>query len=165
MINYDELDPNIRKLVKYLNDKGYTTCDSGDGKYKFEVLGWSKDDCALNIPHVFMQCDPLNMYDMVVSLESDLASLGIYLGEPKSLEEAYKMPTVSVSYNPSHEHAILEVLNVADSDIDWDCLPHYDFSKATKREVLKELTQLSEEIAAEAGSCYSHFPEECDCAK
>ena len=31
MINYDELDPGIREIVKKLNNAGFITTDSGDG--------------------------------------------------------------------------------------------------------------------------------------
>lgn len=35
-MNYDELDPGIREVVKWINDRGYTTTDSGDGCSKPE---------------------------------------------------------------------------------------------------------------------------------
>lgn len=44
-IDYNEIDPGIRHVVKALNDAGYETTDSGDGT----KVGM---DCAMDFPHV-----------------------------------------------------------------------------------------------------------------
>lgn len=46
MIDYNEIDPGIRHVVKALNDAGHETSDSGDGS-KASLM-----DCAIDFPHV-----------------------------------------------------------------------------------------------------------------
>jgi hypothetical protein len=43
---YDDLDPGIRNVVRWLFDNGFNPTDSGDGV--------SKGDAGLDYPHVFM---------------------------------------------------------------------------------------------------------------
>ncbi len=45
-INYKDLDPGIREVVKYLHELGYDTTDSGDGVSKPDMA------CAIDQPHV-----------------------------------------------------------------------------------------------------------------
>lgn len=45
-INYDELDPGIRDVVRAINEWGWKTTDSGDGSKAGEM------ECALPYPHV-----------------------------------------------------------------------------------------------------------------
>lgn len=54
-INYDELDPGIRDVVRAINEWGWTTCDSGDGV--------SKPDFArtFDCPHVVATTEPAAM--------------------------------------------------------------------------------------------------------
>jgi len=67
-INYDELDPGIRKLVRLLRDNGFDTTDSGDGAFKFEDIPDEEIEvdgptpvgfrmaCAEPVANVYMQC-------------------------------------------------------------------------------------------------------------
>lgn len=74
-INYDELDPGIREVVRRLNNAGFTTTDSGDGVSKPEIL----DGDALDFPHVYM----VEMDDIVgesVRLRRLVESWGIAVG-------------------------------------------------------------------------------------
>ena len=52
-LNYDELDPGVRDVVRLLREDGFSTCDSGDGVTK-PAAGWSEED-ALRVPHVFAE--------------------------------------------------------------------------------------------------------------
>jgi len=47
-IDYEELNPGIRRLVKMLRDAGFETTDSGDGKTNVEA----GMEGALTVPHV-----------------------------------------------------------------------------------------------------------------
>lgn len=49
VINYDELDPGIRDVVRAINEWGWKTCDSGDGSKAGTM------ECALDHPHVFCE--------------------------------------------------------------------------------------------------------------
>lgn len=49
------LDPNIRAVVLFLRDRGFDTCDSGDGVSK---LSAGPDDCVRPCPHVTIRTEP-----------------------------------------------------------------------------------------------------------
>jgi hypothetical protein len=64
-VPYEDLDPGIRQVVRWLNDNDFTTHDSGDGKAKFQedgetpLPGWKTDEdqgfeCVMPFPHVIM---------------------------------------------------------------------------------------------------------------
>lgn len=85
-IDYDELDPGIRDVVRLLREAGFETTDSGDGVSK------PKDDmCVLEYPHVFAMTDPAHMVP-----EAD--RLAALLGPEWD---------VDVSYSPRNSKAIL----------------------------------------------------------
>jgi hypothetical protein len=105
-VPYDELDPGIRRLVRLLNDNGFKTCDSGDGRSKFGPDGkplpeWKSDDdrfeWVMDVPHVAMSCEPFNLVTEVDRLCGVLQSIGIKV-EPMNPDG----DTVSVqgSYEP-----------------------------------------------------------------
>lgn len=50
-LNYAALDPGIRETVRWLNDLGYTTSDSGDGVSKPHVAR------VFDFPHVYVHLD------------------------------------------------------------------------------------------------------------
>jgi len=65
--NYEELDPGIRKVVRWLNDNGFKTVDSGDGRTKFTEDGkplpeWESGDPDFDMviphPHVVIEVTP-----------------------------------------------------------------------------------------------------------
>ena len=54
-INYDDLDPGIRRTVHWLRAHGFETTDSGDGVSKTQAIF---DGEALDVPHAFMKLLP-----------------------------------------------------------------------------------------------------------
>ena len=50
-IPFDDIDPGVRRVVRWLNQNGFVTCDSGDGESKRDADGvlpeWAND-----FPHV-----------------------------------------------------------------------------------------------------------------
>lgn len=54
-LNYDELDPGIRKLVRLLNERNFLTSDSGDGVSK------PPEARVIDVPHVYMTTTPQSM--------------------------------------------------------------------------------------------------------
>lgn len=65
-INYEELDPGIRAVVKMLRDAGWQTTDSGDGVSK--PADWYQPDeqgitQAMNFPHVVCRTDPVRLVE------------------------------------------------------------------------------------------------------
>lgn len=58
-VPYQELDPGIRQVVRWLNDNGFRTTDSGDGKTKY-VEG-EEPCCALPFPNVALKTTPKDL--------------------------------------------------------------------------------------------------------
>ena len=87
-----EVNPGIRKIVEWLNDHGFNTCDSGDGKtHDFE--------CDQNVPYVHMQVPDYAM----VSESKRLASLlrtKLHI-EVQPMDEGCTVPVVEARYNPA----------------------------------------------------------------
>lgn len=54
-LDYQQLDPGIRKTVAYLRGLGFDTTDSGDGKTKVEAIAAGE---ALPFPHVCILAAP-----------------------------------------------------------------------------------------------------------
>lgn len=104
-INYDEIDPGIRGLVRKLREKGFETVDSGDGVSK---LGEMED--ALPFPHVAMLSTPGELVSEADRLMVCLAEWGV------SFEPALPLtdPQVEASYSPVDGHAVLMITNVDD---------------------------------------------------
>lgn len=107
-VPYDDLDPGIRRLVHFLNNHGFATCDSGDGRSKFGLDGkplpeWQSDDdrieWVMNIPHVAMSCDPSNMVSECDRLRDVLLAAGIKIwpmnpdGDTASIQGSYEPGT------------------------------------------------------------------------
>ena len=82
-INYDDLDPGIREVVRRLNDALFTTTDSGDGASKVE---WIEDGEAEDFPHV------------VITVASD--EIEIETNRLKNLVESWGVCVEPVGYSP-----------------------------------------------------------------
>lgn len=95
------LDPGIRTTVQWLNQHFFTTTDSGDGVSKTDLIATGD---ALDMPHVFMTCDPEILVAQANRLELALASIGI---------EATS-GTISASYDPVDRIAVIMLLGVND---------------------------------------------------
>lgn len=54
-MNYDELDPGIRDIVRLLNESGHVTTDSGDGVSK--PADWYASGEAIPFPHVVIEAE------------------------------------------------------------------------------------------------------------
>lgn len=58
-LNYDELDPGIVEVVRYLRQRGYDTTDSGDGLTKYQRgIAEEGDPCYMPVPHVVCLLTP-----------------------------------------------------------------------------------------------------------
>lgn len=138
--DYEQLDPGIRRLCRWLHDNGYVTCDSGDGVTKFEAAEKARLDlvaagdagasdeeiqrlqvardkaldlthCSIRAPHVFIQCYKSRMVAMTDELQSLLESIDISV-KPMTMDRAD--PYLDCSYNPASGTAIIQLMNVDD---------------------------------------------------
>ena len=78
--NYDELDPGIRRTVRWVRSLGLETTDSGDGVTKLG-LGWGEGLEALAFPHVIIDAPKLRCLHIGISLARKLVALGIEMGQ------------------------------------------------------------------------------------
>lgn len=123
MVPYDELDPGVRRLVRLLNDHGFDTCDSGDGKSKFgadgkPLPGWESESdeftWVLDVPHVAMMCDPADLVTECDRLRDVLTGAGVELSQQ---DGHGKVPCIQGSYDPCYpdRFGVIVVSGVDDS--------------------------------------------------
>lgn len=104
-VDITEINPNIRKLVKWLNANCFKTTDSGDGSnYEAGMEG------ALPFPMVAIVVAPeeiISETDRLCILMSK--QFGLRFGaEPEG-------PNIEASYNPGDGHTMIVLTNVDDS--------------------------------------------------
>lgn len=101
-INYEELTPGIRNVVRWLRDNGFETTDSGDGITNV-ALGM---EGALDCPHVFMvAADPITAITECKRLHALLLDRGL----------AAEAGTVQLMYDPSDEVSVIALYNIDDA--------------------------------------------------
>jgi hypothetical protein len=107
-IDYSELDPGVRELVRILREHDFDTSDSGDGVTKL-AAGWTPEkDSVLEVPHVHI---PLDYAELMIReshrLRDLLNNLGILVSEGM----------IQTTYDPHSEIAILSLYMVSDKDL------------------------------------------------
>ncbi len=122
MINYDELDPGIRRLVRLLNDWGWPTTDSGDGK--------TKGENGADFPHVIVSCDcPVSFVADYSHTLLERLKAALKPEARKKLERVQEgdcgddmtiYATLEVSYSPIDETTILSLVGICDDDLAED---------------------------------------------
>ena len=98
---YDELDPGIREVVRFLHDRGFRPTDSGDGKSKLEH-GWALEDIT-PFPHVACVCDASSLVAECNRMRDALLEAGVPL-DVIGPEEG--MPSIQGSYDPCYEREV-----------------------------------------------------------
>lgn len=112
---YDEVDPGVRQLVRLLAEEGFCTCDSGDGRSKFQEDGsplseW--DGVALiAVPHVAMTCEPTRLIDESYRLHRLMVSLGVGV-QAQGMGDA---PSIQASFDPCDAMGLIVLLGVDDA--------------------------------------------------
>ena len=111
----NELSPEIKELVVWLNERGFETTDSGDGSNHAEGM-----ECASEQPMVAIQVDhPLILIQEADRLYQELKAKGVDLIPPESDCDCVGItwPAVHASYDPVDGMAILVLLNVTSKDV------------------------------------------------
>jgi len=123
-IPYAELDPNIRKVVKWLNDNGFQTSDSGDGEHKFKDFDPVKDEAeisdledegVLRYPHAIIQVgDPAKLVEETDRLHGLVENV---IGEvfPHIEGEAPNL-WIQANYDPTNRIPCIVLAGLSD---DW----------------------------------------------
>lgn len=103
-IEYDELDPGIREVVRRLRAAGFETCDSGDGKSKPPEEG-------SEMPHVIMNCPRENLFSEADRLAAEVATWGLAADHGYSVMASYEPEIGGVGFST------LQLFLVTDSDL------------------------------------------------
>lgn len=82
---WDDLDDGIRETVRWLWSIGFQTTDSGDGRRQGAKADMPE---AIDVPHVFMVCEPGLLIVQADSLRREIAARGISV-ESVSIEATY----------------------------------------------------------------------------
>lgn len=99
-----EINPGIRETVAFLNQWGFRTTDSGDGKtHDYE--------CDREYPYVVLVTEPKSLIAEADRLVSMLAANGINL---QAIHEDMP-PSVQASYDPISKTAVIELMCVDDA--------------------------------------------------
>lgn len=106
--NYESLDPGIRETVRWLNARGFETTDSGDGVTKF-AAGYSTDE-AFDVPHVFIHCNPHDIWVQSTRLLRELTEAGFCV-EPVGHSAIY----IQATYDPADDSALIALFGVSDA--------------------------------------------------
>jgi hypothetical protein len=114
-INYDELDPGVRNLVRWLRhpDHCFYTTDSGDGVSKFKD---DPDYAALPYPHVVIVVDDHSE----LCREADRLRQLLWIdhgieAKPMGPEDDFCEPNIQATYDPTDGTAVIILVNVDDS--------------------------------------------------
>lgn len=102
VVSYEDLDPGIRETVRWLNQQGFITCDSGDGVSKFHPDSpWyaGEETQAADVPHVIMRVDAHQMVSVADALADALRREGIPLG-PIGPGDDDDPPHIQAGYDP-----------------------------------------------------------------
>ncbi len=106
-IDYDELDPGIRELVRKLRKNGFNTTDSGDGKHKFKEGNEHLKCCALDFPNVMIEVDKENAFKETDRLARLLKRWGIKL----------KSEHICLIYSPTDRYTHIQLGWISDATL------------------------------------------------
>jgi hypothetical protein len=98
-VNYDDLDPGIRWLVKLFNEHGIETCDSGDGVSK------EKAARSLDIPHVFARAKAMGVAGLMEGHR--IAETMLMLVPENEQVEGMSGWSVQLMYDPATDDTIV----------------------------------------------------------
>lgn len=76
-VPYEELDSGIRATVRWLNENGFRTTDSGDGRSKYANGDECAMDCAMPFPNVAILTNPSDLATECERLSELLRERGI----------------------------------------------------------------------------------------
>ena len=106
-VDYEKLNPGIRRTVKWLNDHGFLTSDSGDGKtHEFEC---DRDHAYV----VILVPTPEELVAQTQRLVALLEGQGVVLG-PVGFNDA---PCIQASYDPVNGLPVIDLMNLDDDKL------------------------------------------------
>jgi hypothetical protein len=127
-VPYDELDPGIREVVRLLNDNGFNTTDSGDGRSK---KGTEQEECMWEVPNVVILSRRNVLLDEADALLELLKEQGVRCGPDLATVEELAGPQpegtefedgvlIQATYDPDGHSAVI-LLTGLDDDLLAQC--------------------------------------------
>lgn len=117
-VDYEALDPGIRKTVALLRGLGYQTCDSGDGKTKYhdengnQLAPGDVMECALPWPNVFILATEETGYALARKLAVDVEHC---FHQPGDREEGVPGWGVDVTWDLWSGQVLVGLIGIDDS--------------------------------------------------
>jgi len=114
-VPWNDLDPGIRDVVRLLHDNGFDTCDSGDGKSKFNTEGeplLGTCDCAMPFPHVVANCSGALLVAECHRLKDLLRTRGVVVEAQGPDGDS---TSIQASYDPVSEVGVILLLDLDDA--------------------------------------------------
>ena len=103
-VPYDDIDPGIREVVRWVNSLGFETTDSGDGVSKLGTM-----ECALDVPHVhIIELDVVAAVRIADALYAAVITRGIVL-------DSMRGPSIQLSYDPADSTSVVSLYGVDDA--------------------------------------------------
>lgn len=120
-VPYDKLDPNIRKVVKWLNDNGFGTVESHDGEHKFKDLTEPEitDLECEGVPHFPMVVIQVEDPDRLIAETERLFDyVQDIVGEVFPWIDDGENPDMAIraEYDPTDKRALIRISQLSD---DW----------------------------------------------
>ncbi len=109
------LNPGIRRTVAWLRERGFDTCDSGDG-------ATHEHPCDRPYPYVAMRTLPVRLVTEAHRLVAELARVGVPVLSMGHAFDPDGRPTgvaIQASYDPGDGVAVLDLVGLDDAR-----LPH-----------------------------------------
>lgn len=109
-----KLNLGIAYTVQWLNERGFVTTDSGDGKTRdFE--------CDPGIPYVHIRCKPSELYSEVQRLKDRL--LAEWEIEVEPMNETNSLPTIQGSLDAATDDGFISMWNIMLAPMDLSDVP------------------------------------------
>jgi hypothetical protein len=106
-LDYAQLDPGIRKLVRFLREHAFDTSDSGDGRSKPETAR------VVDLPHVMMLVERELLFIEADRLHDLLDARGVAFEEEGA-------PLIEATYNPADGLVTLMLVGLDDTALHFE---------------------------------------------
>jgi len=100
------INPGVARLVEWLNDNGFPTCDSGDG----ETHDYA---CDREGAYVSIDVVPGHIARVADRLLAELTSVGVVITPQPEAGGKF----IQATYDPANRIAIIDLVGVTDADI------------------------------------------------
>jgi hypothetical protein len=108
---YEQLNPNIRELVRFLHENNYETTDSGDGTNHAEGM-----ECAVPYPMIAINLEHDELVIAADELRELLGDAGVPMGRHYA-DEDHEVRRVEATYSTHGKATLLLVCGVTDADL------------------------------------------------